>query len=287
MGPPLQWEKRERLITRIYGLVEEFCRDDSKADILTRLAIARLETLSEDFRLAGHTFAYAMVSSVREVLFDNMISDNWKKSVFCTVAKDWGAKVKPSKRLDEQFFPEAPQLPPATLRTSLRLSLSASLQLLLQLCLFHGCLPGEVDSLLGLKKGETAWFLGRHLTWLGVVSSQGHGDTSDCWPVAYLSFAAPGNRPNCASCCAGVLRLRQFRYLLEPIVSSSARTFAHDFVQDERQKERKRRGRRVKRFKPVLNSILEQRSYGRRLVKKLGLPPFLHAAQRWLDSAFS
>ena len=286
MGPSLQWEKRERLITRIYGLVEEFCRDDCKAEILTRLATARLETLSEDYRLAGHTFAYAMVSSVREVLFDNMTSADWKRTVFCSVAREWSAKVKPSKRLDERFFPEAPQLPPNSLRTTLRLTLSSSLQLLLQLSLFHGCLPGEVDSLLGLKKGETAWFLGRHLTWLGVVRSQGHGDTSDCWPVAYLSFAAPGNRPNCESCCEGVLRLRQFRYLLEPIVSSSARTFAHEFVLEERQKEKKRR-RRIKRFKPVLNSILEQRSYGRRLIKKLGLPPLIEAAQQWLNGSTS
>ena len=282
----MRWEKRERLITRIYCLVEEFCKDDGKAEILTRLALARLESLAEDYRLAGHTFAYAMVSSVREVLFDNMTRDNWQNTAFCTVAREWTDEPKPSKALDGSFFPPPPSLPDSSLRTRLRIELSSQLQLLLQLCIFHGCLPVEVDTLLSLPKGETAWYLGRHLTWLGVVSQKGHSDTSECWPVAYLSFAFPGNRPCCESCCEGVLRLRQFRFLLEPIVSSQARTFACEFVKEELRKERKRRGRRVRRFKPILHSMLEKRSIGHRLVKKLGLPPLIEAAQRWVDSSF-
>ena len=221
-GLELKWDTMEHLSQKnarveevIFGLFGNLLSVEDKVPMLSKLATSRLERMVVHYQAENHTLSYAILDTVREVLFDNTTSAEWSETPFATLKeklKD-GEKLAP---LPPSAFPAPPTPPPAGIGTYLKATLSTEVFTLLQFVLHYGCRPDEADELFSLEDGTCSTLLAKQLTDLGAFERRGHLGSDACWPVGSLRFVSKNKKPKCKCCQKSAVKILQLATMLAP-----------------------------------------------------------------------
>ena len=199
----------------LHSLFGNLLSTPNKVPMMCKLASSRLKRMVVHYQADNHTLSYAILDTVREILFDNSTSAEWSQTPFATL-KDRLKEEAPLAPLPLSAFPVPPTPPPAGIGTYLKATLPSEVFTLLQYVLHYGCRPDEADELFCLEGGTCERVLTEHLTALGAYERRGHEGSASCWPATSLRFVSKSKKPDCKCCRKSAVKVLQLASMLAP-----------------------------------------------------------------------
>ena len=202
--------KNEKLRELIGKLLSELEARPKKLAILSKLAIESLERNYRYYQKDGHSFSFAVVDTVREVLFDNSTSSDWSRSPFSSVK----TYMESQDCQCSQWHIELEKGP---------CFLSKEILTLLRFLFYYKCRPEECDHLFSLRKGSSAEVLQQVLQGLHRGSVKEHNDECSTSSLENLVFRRIPDTKSCRLCTSLTMKIEELRRNLDELGEANVR----------------------------------------------------------------